>query len=235
MPSRIDVQLLKLRRRMIKMCSLVDEQVESALKAVTSEDHELAKKVISLDLKVDSYDLKISRACQKIFALNHPLAVDLRFLMSALTINNNLERIGDIAVNLCENFLLKGKKPLFFDRIKFLDMAQIVREMIQNSIDSFIRMDTTLAKKVIIADKTLDKINVENHKLIIDIMKEESESIDEGVAYMVMCRQLERIGDHATNIAEDVYFIAEARTVRHNYCEFFEGNPDNSPFEEREN
>ncbi|GAB1349868.1 hypothetical protein MASR1M107_20820 [Ignavibacteriales bacterium] len=114
-------------------------------------------------------------------------------------------------------------------------MAQIVREMIQNSIDSFIRMDTTLAKKVIIADKTLDKINVENHKLIIDIMKEERETIDEGVAYMVMCRQLERIGDHATNIAEDVYFIAEARTVRHNYCEFFEGNPDNSPFEEREN
>ena len=86
MPERIDVQLFKLRRRMIKMCSLVDEQVESALKAVTTEDHELAEKVISLDLKVDSYDLKISKACQKIFALNHPLAADLRFLMSALTI-----------------------------------------------------------------------------------------------------------------------------------------------------
>lgn len=229
MPERIDVQLFKLRRRMIKMCSLVDDQVESALKAVTTEDNELAEKVIRLDLKVDTYDLKISKACQKIFALNHPLAADLRFLMSALTINNNLERIGDIAVNLCENFLLKGRKPSFFERIKFLDMARIVREMIQNSIDSFIRLDLSLAKKVIVADKALDRINVENHRLIIDIMKEDRDSIDEAVAYMVMCRQLERIGDHATNIAEDVYFIVEARTVRHNYSEFFEGDSSNGP------
>jgi phosphate transport system protein len=203
------------------MCSLVDEQYESALRVIYNEDIELAHRVIELDHKVDRYDLKIADSCQKIFALNKPVSSDLRLLMSAPMINNNLERIGDIAVNLCENFLLKKKKPEFFDRIKFIDMAHIVQEMLRNSIDSFIRMDVGLAKTVIVADKILDKLNVENHNLIVELMKEDKENIQDAVAYLVMCRQLERIGDHATNIAEDVFFIVSGRTVRHKYGEFF--------------
>ncbi|GJQ32927.1 MAG: phosphate transport system regulatory protein PhoU [Ignavibacteriaceae bacterium] len=217
MRHRIDEQLLKLRRRMIKMCSLVDEQVESAFRAIQDEDPDLAARVIELDEKVDLYDLKISRSCQKILAINQPVAIDLRMIMSSISINNNLERIGDIAVNLCENFRLNNHKPHFFERIKFIDMAQIVREMLRNSIDSFIRLDTNLAIQVLGTDRLLDRLNVENHRIMIDLMKEDPANIEEAVAYLVMCRQLERIGDHATNIAEDVLFIVQGETVKHNY------------------
>lgn len=231
MRHRIDEQLLKLRRRMIKMCSLVDEQVESAFRAIQNDDPELAARVILLDEKVDLYDLKISRSCQKILAINQPVAVDLRMIMSSISINNNLERIGDIAVNLCENFRLKNRKPLFFDRIKFVDMAHIVREMLRNSIDSFIRLDSTLAVQVLGTDRLLDRLNVENHRIMIDIMKEEKDNIEEAVAYLVMCRQLERIGDHATNIAEDVLFVVHGKTVKHNYNEIL-GKEGSGPGEE---
>lgn len=210
-------QLNKLKTRLIKMCSIVDEQVELGIDAVLSDDKSKARFVIERDSKVDKYDIKIDRICQKIFALNQPVAMDLRLIMSALTINSNLERIGDIAVNICENYLIKGKKPHFFDRTRFSQMAEITREMIKNAIDSFIESNASMAKRVIEKDEILDKINIENHKIMIDIMKENQENIEEAVAYLVMCRQLERLGDHATNIAEDVFFIVEAQTIKHNY------------------
>lgn len=212
-----DKQLVKLRTRLIKMCSIVDEQVDLAVKVVEEADTGLAALIVKRDEKVDEYDIKIDKICQKILALNQPIAMDLRLIMSALTINTNLERIGDIAVNIAENFRLIGKRPEFFTRIKFSSMAVIVKDMLKNAIDSFIENDAGLAKRVIYTDDRLDKLNVENHKIIIDIMKENKDYIEDAVAMLVICRQLERIGDHATNIAEDVYFIVEAEMVKHNY------------------
>jgi phosphate transport system protein len=203
------------------MSSLIDEQLQLAFEAINAENCELAQDVIRLDEKVDLWDLKIDKACLKIFALYQPVAIDLRLLISALTINRNLERIGDIIVNLCENFLLSGKKPVFYDSIKFAEMANIVSEMLRTAIDSFIQMDATLAEEVIKSDRILDKLNVENHTLIIRIMKEEGIYIEEAVSYLVMCRLLERIGDHTTNIAEDIFFIVEGKTIKHNYEKFF--------------
>lgn len=217
MERQFDQQIEKLKKKILKMCSLVDEQVESAIKAVQTEDVELAKKVIERDDKVDKYDVKIDKICQKIIALNQPVAMDLRLIMSALTINNNLERIGDQAVNICENFLVLKSKPAFLDRSHFNIMADIVKEMIRNSIDSFIQNDPKLAEKVISTDRTLDKYNIENHHILIDIMKENVNNIEPAVTLLVMSRQLERLGDHATNIAEDVFFIVEAQMIKHKY------------------
>jgi len=216
-------QLEKLKTRLIKMCSLVDEQLELALKSINEENPELAQQVIERDSKVDKYDLKVDRICQRIVALNQPVAMDLRMIMSSLTINNNLERIGDIAANIAENFLLIKKKPAFFDRIKFSAMAQITTEMLKNAIDSFINGDPKIIEKVIQSEEMLDKLNIENHRLCIEIMKEDKENIEAAVAYLVICRQLERIGDHATNIVEDVFFIVQAQNIRHNYEKFFLG------------
>jgi phosphate transport system protein len=216
-------QLEKLKTRLIKMCSLVDEQLELALKSINEESPELAQQVIERDSKVDKYDLKVDRICQRIVALNQPVAMDLRMIMSSLTINNNLERIGDIAANIAENFLLIKKKPAFFDRIKFSTMAQITTEMLKNAIDSFINGDPKIIEKVIQSEEMLDKLNIENHRLCIEIMKEDKENIEAAVAYLVICRQLERIGDHATNIVEDVFFIVQAQNIRHNYEKFFLG------------
>jgi len=214
-------QLEKLKTRLIKMCSLVDEQLELALKAVDEEKPELALLVIERDNKVDKYDLKVDRICQRIVALNQPVAMDLRMIMSSLTINNNLERVGDIAANIAENFLLIKKKPSFFERIKFASMAQITTGMLKNAIDAFINGDPKTAEKVIQSEELLDKLNVENHKISIEIMKENKDNIEAAVAFLVICRQLERIGDHATNIAEDVFFIVQAQNIRHNYEKFF--------------
>lgn len=226
MERHFDQQLDKLKTRLIKMCSLVDEQVELAVKAVQNEDLELAKFVVERDNKVDKYDLKIDKICQKILALNQPVAMDLRLIMSAVTINSNVERIGDIAANIAHNFTLIGKKPLFAERTKFFQMAMLTREMMKNAIDSFINLDAKLAQTVIENDNLLDSLNVQNHKILIDIMKEDRETIEQAVAFLVMSRQLERIGDHSTNIAEDVYFIVEAQTIRHKYEKYFLADQD---------
>ena len=223
MERTFEVQMDKLKNRILKMCSLVDEQYESAIKAVEEENYELAKQIIERDDKVDKYDVKIDKACQKLLALRQPVATDLRFIMSAMTINNNLERIGDIAVNIAENFLLMNKKPEFMQKTNFTPMANIVKEMIRNSIDSFINNDPKLAQKVIESDDVLDKYNVDNHQILIGIMKENKDNIDAAVALLVICRQLERLGDHATNIAEDVYFIVEAQMIKHKYVKYLFG------------
>lgn len=217
MERHFDQQLDKLKTKIIKMCSLVDEQVEFVIKALEEENKELAQLVIQRDVKVDKYDLKIDKICQKIFALNQPVAMDLRLIMSALTINSNLERIGDIAVNIADSFLIAGRKPSFYSRLKIFEMSKVVTEMIKNAIDSFIESNAPLAKKVIETDDILDEMNRHNHKALIEIMKEDKNNIEEAVSYLVITRMLERMGDHATNIAEDVYFIVEAQMIKHNY------------------
>ncbi|MBA4251542.1 MAG: phosphate transport system regulatory protein PhoU [Chlorobiaceae bacterium] len=233
MERNIDQQLEKLKTRLIKMCSLVDEQVEFAIKSVVDEDRNLANIVIERDRKVDKYDLKVDKICQKIFALNQPVAMDLRLIMSALNINSNLERMGDIAVNIAENFLRLQQKPVFFERTNFIQMSVTVREMIKNSIDSFIDRDAKLAEKVILMDSVLDKLFIENNQIMIDIMKESINNIDTAVLILDMAKELERIGDHATNIAEDVFFIVEAQQVKHNYERFF-FNDSRNPEREKE-
>ena len=217
MERQFEIQIEKLKTRLIKMCSLVDEQVELALKAVDEENTELADLVIERDAKVDKYDVKIEKICQKIFALSQPVAADLRLIMSALTIDTNLERIGDLAVNIAENAIEIGKKPDFYKKTNLDEMARVTREMIKNAIDSFIEGNPELAKKVIETDDKVDDFNAENHTIIKAIMKEKPENVDPGVALLVISRHLERLADHATNIAEDVFFIVEAQMVKHKY------------------
>jgi phosphate transport system protein len=235
MERQIDQQLDKLKTRIIKMCSLVDEQVEFAIRSIDTEDAGIAQLVIERDKKVDKYDLKIDRICQKIFALNQPVAMDLRLIMSSLIINNNLERAGDIAVNIAESFLELKKKPDFMGRIHFDEMSKLVITMIRNAIDSFIEGNAQLAKTVIEADNIVDDLNRENRKILIEIMKESRENIEPGVAMLVISRQLERLGDHATNIAEDVYFIVEAQMIKHKYEKIFTNAIDEEEDENEDN
>ncbi|MCW8811254.1 MAG: phosphate signaling complex protein PhoU [Ignavibacteriaceae bacterium] len=217
MERLLDEHIEKLKRRVMKMCSLVDEQVQSAIKSVEEENLDLAKEVIEKDSKVDKYDNKIDKICQKIFALTQPVAMDLRLIMSSLTINNNLERIGDIATNIAEYIIMIQKKPTFYNQTKLEEMFKVVKQMLKDSIDSYIAGNETLAKTVIEADDHLDQMNFDNHKILIDIMKQDPNNIEPAIALLVMSRQLERLGDHCTNIAEDVFFIVEAHLVKHKY------------------
>lgn len=224
MERLLDEHLDKLKTRVIKMCSLVDEQIQFAIKSVREENLELAQTVIDRDKKVDKYDLKIDKICQKIFALTQPVAMDLRLIMSALTINSNLERIGDIAVNISENILLIKKKPAFFEKTTLENMFELVQQMLKNAIDAFIEGNAELAKKVIEADDLLDKYNYDNHQILIDVMKQDPNNVEDAVALLVMSRQLERVGDHSTNLAEDVFFIVEAHLVKHKYEKYIFGD-----------
>ena len=217
MERLLDEHIEKLKRRVMKMCSLVDEQVQSAIRVVQEENLELAKEIIEKDNKVDKYDNKIDKICQKIFALTQPVAMDLRLIMSSLTINNNLERIGDIATNIAEYILMIKKKPAFYNQSKLEEMFTVAKQMLKDSIDSYINGDETLAKSVIEADNHLDKLNFDNHQIFIEIMKQNKDNIEPAVALLVMSRQIERLGDHCTNIAEDVFFIVEAHLVKHKY------------------
>jgi len=217
MERLLDEHIEKLKRRVLKMSSLVDEQVQAAIKAVEEENLELAKTVVENDKKVDKYDNKIDKICQRIFALTQPVAMDLRLIMSSLTINNNLERIGDIAVNIAEYIEMIKKKPVFFNQTKLEPMFKVAKQMLKDSIDSYVAGNEALAKSVIEADDTLDEMNFDNHKILIDIMKQHPDNIEPAVALLVMSRQVERLGDHCTNIAEDVFFIIEAHIVKHKY------------------
>ena len=178
MERLLDEHIEKLKTRVIKMCSLVDEQVQSAIRAVEEENLELAKEVIEKDNKVDKYDNKIDKICQKIFALTQPVAMDLRLIMSSLTINNNLERIGDIAVNVAEYIKMIGKKPTFFKQTNLEEMFTLTKKMLKDSIDAYIAGDEKLAKSVIESDDKLDQLNFDNHKILIDIMKQDSDNIE---------------------------------------------------------
>lgn len=219
MERHFEQQLEKLKTRLIKMCSLVDEQVEFAFRSIEEGNIELAKLVIERDNKVDKYDIKVDKICQRLLALSQPVATDLRLIMSALSINSNLERMGDIAVNIAKRASYFKDKPVFFSRIQFSELAAVAKESVHSSIDSFIDNNAELAKKVMKSDNIIDEMTKARSELLITIMKENPEIIEPAVKLYSMMYQIERLGDHSTNIAETVYFIVEAQMIKHRYEE----------------
>jgi phosphate transport system protein len=234
MERLLDEHLEKLKTRVLKMCSLVDEQVQFAIKSVKEDDLVLAQSVVDRDKKVNKFDVKIDKICQKIFALAQPVAMDLRYIMSSLTINSNLERIGDIAVNIAENVLIIKKKPVFYPQTKLEEMFKVTQQMLKDSIDAFISSNADLAKKVIIADDIVDKLNAENHTILKNVMKQNPDNIEPAVALLVISRELERLADHSTNIAEDVFFIVEAQMVKHKYEKYIFGDEETDTEDENQ-
>jgi phosphate transport system protein len=204
-----------LRTTLIRMASLVDEQIDGGVKAITTSDIALAKTVISKDREVDMYDNEIDHLCMRIFALTQPVAVDLRLLMAALKINNELERIGDIAVNLAERVEPLAVFREFVRKTKIETMAAGARSMVKNAIDAFVNSDANLARTVLESDDSIDRMDADNFNTMIAIMEKSPKNIVPGAHIMMVSRHIERLADHATNIAEDVIFIINARIIKH--------------------
>ncbi|GJQ62171.1 MAG: phosphate transport system regulatory protein PhoU [Melioribacteraceae bacterium] len=219
MERPFDIQIEKLKTKLIKMCSLVDEQVEFAIKALETEDSDLASFVVERDAKVDKYDVKIEKICQRLFALNQPVAMDLRLIMSALKINANLERVGDLAVSIARNVIDIGNKPEFHSTLHFTAISQVTRDMIKKAIDSFINNDSELAKTVLNDEGRLDSMVDEDTAALVEIMKASPDNVSPGLYYFDIFQSLERLGDHATNISEEVYFIVKAQLIKHHQLE----------------
>ena len=221
MERPFDIQLEKLKTKLYKMCSLVDEQVEFAIKSLEKVDPELANMVLKRDSKIDKYDDKIERICQKLFALNQPVAMDLRYVMSALKINANLERVGDLSVNIARLSLEISEPVEIYSKINFGEISYLTKFMIKNAIDSFIRIDAELARQVLSTDDKLDELVRTAAGSIIDEMKKNGNFVEQGLKIYSVLQEMERLGDHATNISEEVYFIVKAQSIKHR-CDSFD-------------
>lgn len=211
----LEEELEQLKTKIIKMGSLVEEQIEFAFRALFEGNIELANTVISRDDEVDKYDIKIDKHCQRIFALTQPVAFDLRLIMSSLMINNDLERMGDIAVNISERAEPLIGYSALLKKMRVDEMARRVQKIVKTSIDCFINSDSELAKEIIIMDMEIDKLDAEIFDLLTNEMKTNSEVIVPCSHILTLVRNIERLSDHATNIAEDVIFLIDAKIIKH--------------------
>lgn len=211
----LEEELEQLKTKIIKMGSLVEEQIEFSIRSLFEGDLELAKTVIRRDDEVDKYDIKIDKHCQRIFALTQPVAFDLRLIMSSLMINNDLERMGDIAVNISERAEpLHGHSDLLL-KMRVDEMAAKVKKIVKMSIDCFVNGDAELAKLVILMDVEVDRLDKDIFNLLTEEMKAHKELIVPCSHILTLVRNIERLSDHASNIAEDVIFLIDAKIIKH--------------------
>jgi phosphate transport system protein len=204
-----------LRSRLMRMASLVDEQVAASLQSLFSGDLTVAQAVIDRDEKVDAMDLKIDKQVERMFILTQPLAGDLRFNLAALSINKELERIGDIAVNIAEHVTPLVPHMHLLDHYPFREMADRARAMLRDTIDAFMYGDAELARRVIPGDDEVDNLERQIFQQVIRELKRNPELAEPQVHLLYILRHLERLADHATNIAEDVVFMVEAKMIKH--------------------
>ena len=215
MQEHFSEEIENLKTSLIKMASIVDEQVDKVITALESGNIELCKGVKSKDLEVDAYDNLIQTQCENILALFQPVASDLRLVMSAIMINSNLERCGDIAVNISQRVKKAGNERSLISESQIIDMARTAQEMLKNSIDSFIKNDTDLASKVIASDEKVDRLNKQVFNFLVAKMQTNNELIEACTHLVVMSRHIERMADHATNIAENLVFYVDAQIIAH--------------------
>jgi phosphate transport system protein len=216
MTRHFEQELLDLKQSLVEMGTLVNDQIENACAALFGGLEELAGQVIRADSRVDEFDTEIERRCQDIFALTQPVAADLRLLMAALKINNQLERIGDIAVNIAERVApLAGQQELLA-KTRLGEMAQVARIMVEESLGAFIHNNPALATRVLESDDVVDDLDSEIFGDLVELMKEDPSLVEPGAHILILSRHIERLADHATNIAEDVIFLVQAKLVKHN-------------------
>ncbi|MBK0403370.1 phosphate signaling complex protein PhoU [Adhaeribacter sp. BT258] len=215
--SHLDNELGRIRTKVNEMWDLVEFQVRSGQEALVKGDKTLAEKIIKRGKKVNEYDLKIDQLCENLLALFNPLAVDLRLILAILKINSNLERIGDTAEGIA-GLILEANAPLEKDLMEMsrvLEMYDGALLMLSEVKRAFVEEDTQLAKLVMRQDKTLNKIHRNTDRVIIDYLKLHADNIDQSLKVGGIIRKLERIGDHVTNIAEEIVFYVDAKVVKH--------------------
>lgn len=215
MKEHFTKEIENLRTNLIKMASLVDDQVENAINSLETGNRELCRGIKAKDLEIDAYDNLIMTQCENYLALFQPVATDLRFVMSVLMINNQLERCGDIAVNIAQ----RVKKTIdYHDLIlesQIVTMGKKAREMVKNAIDSVMNRDINMAGNVLEDDKIVDKLNKDIFKFLIAKMQSDPSVIEPCSHLIVLARHIERLADHATNIAEDLIFYVNAKIITH--------------------
>ncbi len=215
MSVHLQREIEQVKKSILALSAIVEDQVQMAVRALLDRDTNLARQVEDRDNDIDRREVEVEEECLKILALHQPVAVDLRFIVAAMKINNDLERIGDLAVNIARkaaSFAEETQMPMPFDIAGMWDKTQ---SMLRDSIDAMVNMDGALAAEVCRRDDEVDRIKYEIRVGVEEQIRREPENVRPLMRLLAVSRNLERIADCATNIAEDVIYMSEGRIIRH--------------------
>jgi phosphate transport system protein len=215
MPKHLRREIEKLKKQILAIGAVVEDSLHKAARALQSRDSKMAEQVIGTDIEIDRREVDMEEECLKVLALYQPVASDLRLIVAILKINNDLERIGDLAVNIAERAIFIATQKPVDAPLDFAAMAEKTEEMLRKSLDALVDSDATLAHRVCLADDEVDAMNKEMHLQVQEGMRRYPDQIEPLIHLLSASRHLERIADHATNIAEDVIYMIEGRIVRH--------------------
>ena len=215
MAKHFDRELEKLKKKILSLGALVEERVYLAIKAIESRDSDLAKRIIRSDHEIDETEVEVEEECLKILALYQPVAIDLRFIVAVIKINNDLERIADEAVNIAERIQSIAKYPTISFHFDYTEMAEIAAAMLKQSLDALVNLDIDMAFRILTLDDEVDDIQGNAYSQIKQAMREHPEEMTYLINLYLISRHLERVADHATNIAEEVIYLVEGEIVRH--------------------
>ncbi len=208
-------ELDQLKTRLLEMGGLAENRLSSAVRGLVERDRAHLSLVLSGDGAINQLHIEVDDRCFKLLALHQPMAVDLRAIVAAVKINTDLERVGDLAVNIAEAAGRCLRHPPVKQLIDIPRMASIAQQMLRDALDAFVRRDTTLAQHVLNQDDELDSLKTQVFRELLTHMLQDQATIEPALDLVLVSRHLERVGDHATNIAEDVIFMVEAKDVRH--------------------
>ncbi len=213
--TRFDEELMHLKEMILKMGALVEGSIKESVKSLVERNDELAKVVIEKDHQINSLDVQIDEECIRLIALMQPMAGDLRFITTAMKITTDLERMGDYAVNIAERALELNREPILKPYIDIPHMSQIVQGMTRDALDAFVRRDRRLAMDVIMRDDEVDDLKYGIFEELISYMVRDPNTVSRAMKVSFVAQYLERIGDHATNIAEMVIYLIAGKIIRH--------------------
>ncbi len=208
-------ELEELKENLLKMATLVEGTIHDAVHSLVKRDSDLANQIFEREKQINEMELLIDDMCLKLLARRQPMAVDLRFITSAMKITTDLERMGDQAVNIAERAISLNQEPQLKPYIDLPRMADIAQSMVKDVLDAFVQRDVTLARSVCERDDLVDGLNDQVFRELLTYMMSDPKTITRAVHLMIVARCLERIADHATNIAEDVIFMVEAKVIKH--------------------
>jgi phosphate transport system protein len=208
-------ELETLKQTLLAMGGLVEDQIRRVMRALLDRDNDLAQEVIERDREVNAYDVEVDEKCVELLALNQPAAGDLRFITTTMKIVTDLERIGDQAVNIAQRVLELNREPQLKPYIDLPRMAELAQRMVKESLDAFVARDTELARQVCGEDDAVDALKEQIFRELLTFMMEDPKTIPRAIRLILISRFLERVADHATNIAEMVIFMVESKMVRH--------------------
>jgi phosphate transport system protein len=215
METHFQKELHELKEDLLKMAALVEEAISTAVESLVKRDSDLAKKTFEGEDKINRMELAIDDRCLKLLALRQPMGADLRFITSAMKIVTDLERMGDQAVNIAERAISLNQEPQLKPYMDIPRMAEITQSMVKDVLDAFVNSDSRLARSVCERDDIVDGLNDQVFRELLTFMMSDPQTITRAIHLMIVSRCLERIADHATNIAEDVIFLVDARVIKH--------------------